>query len=104
MDRPAAINPAGPLVANAPQTASRLRFLPSSNEFPQSCDPREQRRKLEKRVNEEMQASSFVAEAKMMGFGDEEIGGAFLKQIENHNATFVSFTNLVESILALSKR
>ena len=62
-----------------PQTASRLRFLPSYNEFPQMFDPREQRRKLEKRVNEEMQASSFVAEAKMMGFSDEEIRGAFLK-------------------------
>jgi len=50
-----------------------------------------------------MQASSFVAEAKIMGFSDEEIREAFLKQIENHNATFVSVTNLVESILAFQK-
>jgi len=101
LDRLAAINHAGPLVANAPQTASRLRFLSSSNEFPQIFYPKEQRRKLEKRINEEMQASSFAAEAKLIGFSDEEIRGAFLKQIENHNATFASFTNLVESILAL---
>ena len=66
-------------------------------------DPREQRRKLERRANAEMQASSFVAEAKIMGFSDEEIREAFLKQTENHNATFVSFTNLVESILAFQK-
>ena len=103
LDRPAAINLAGSFVENAPQTASRLRFLPSSDEFPQIFDPREQRRKLEKRLNEEMQASSFVAEEKMMGFSDEKIREAFLKQIENHNATFASFTNLVESILALQK-
>jgi len=101
LDRPTAINPAGPLVANAPQTASRLRVLPSSNKFPQFFYPKEQRRKLEKRINEEMQASSFAAEAKLMGFSDEEIRGAFLKQIENHNATFATFTNLLESILAL---
>jgi len=50
-----------------------------------------------------MQASSFVAEAKIMGFSDQEIREAFVKQIENHNVTFVSFTNLVESILALQK-
>jgi len=103
LDRPTIINSAGPLVANAPQTASRLRFLPSSNEFPHIFDPREQRRKLERRANAEMQASSFVAEAKIIGFSDEEIREAFLKQTENHNATFVSFTNLVESILAFQK-
>jgi len=34
---------------------------------------------LEKRVDEEMKASSFVAEAKLMGFSDEEVRGAFLK-------------------------
>ena len=83
LDRPATINPAGPLVASTPQTASRLRFSSSSNEFPQIFDPKEQRRKLERRVNAEMQASSFVAEAKIMGFSDREIREIFLKQIEN---------------------
>jgi len=34
---------------------------------------------LEKRLDEEMQASSFVAEAQMMGFSDEEVREAFLK-------------------------
>jgi len=44
LDQPTPINPAGPLVANAPQTASRLRFLRSSNEFPHIFDPREQKK------------------------------------------------------------
>jgi len=63
----------------------------------------ENRKKLERRVNAEMQASSFVAEAKIIGFSDEGIRGAFLKQNDNHNTTFASFTNLVESILALQE-
>ena len=101
--RPAIINPAGPLVANAPHHTSRSKSLSSSHEIPQIVDLGEHQRKLETRVNEEMQASSFVAEAKIMGFSDEEIRETFLKHIENHNTTFASFTNLVECILALQK-
>ena len=50
---------------------------------------------MEKKVNEKIQASSFVPEAKIMGFSDEEIREAFRKHIGNHNKTFTSFINLV---------
>jgi len=103
LDRPVTSNPAGPLAANANQQASRHKSSWYAHEFPQTLDPREHQRKLEMRVNEEMQASSFVAEAKIMGFNDEEIREAFRKHIGNHNKTFASFTNLVECILALQK-
>ena len=103
LDRLTINNPAGPLVGNTPQHASRLRSLSSSHEFPQIVDPREQRIKMEKKVNEKIQASSFVPEAKIMGFSDEEIREAFRKHIGNHNKTFTSFINLVECILTLQK-
>jgi len=90
LDRPVNSNPAGPLAANANQQVSRHRSSLYAHEFPQILDPREHQRKLETRVNEEMQASSFAAEDKIMGFSDEEIRETFLKHIENHNTTFAS--------------
>jgi len=103
LDRPVINNPAGPLATNINQQASRHRPSLQAHKFPTILDPREHQIQLETRVNEEMQTSSFAPEAKIMGFSDEEIRETFLKHIENHNTTFVSFTNSVECILALQK-
>ena len=103
LDRPVINNTAGPLAANANQQASRHRPSLQAHKFPAILDPREHQIQLETRGNEEMQTSSFVPEAKIMGFSDEEIREAFPKHIENHNTTFITFTNLVECIHALQK-
>jgi len=47
--------------------------------MPQIIDPREQRKSLERKVNEELQTSSLVADAKAMGFSAEEIRNAMLR-------------------------
>jgi len=46
---------------------------------PQIIDPREERRALERRVDEEMNKSPFVSEAVVMGFTEENIRKAFLR-------------------------
>jgi len=56
-----------------------VRFPTSLNQFPQILDPRETQRDLERKVDEEMETSSFVADARLMGFSAEEIRCAMLR-------------------------
>jgi len=50
-----------------------------SNRHPQVIDPQEQRRSLERKVDEEIQTSSLVKDAVLMGFSNEEIRCAMIK-------------------------
>jgi len=58
---------------------NQRRIASTSNGIPQIIDPKEQQRKLEIKIDEEMETSSLVAEARLMGFSDDDIRNAMLR-------------------------